>query len=171
MNRVAITILVLFFCFTACKKSDLGSAAEKAQAVIDDKIISDYLADNPGLAAKKIDTTGVYYIVIDPGTVNTIFTSSTRITVGYTGRILTTGQKFVESGDFNPTFALGEVIRGWKLGIPQIKKGGAVRLLVPSRYAYGPYPQPQLGVAFDLKNGLPGNAVLDFDINLYDAVN
>jgi len=28
-----------------------------------------------------------------------------------------------------------------------------------------------LGVAFGLKDGLPGNAVLDFDINLYDAVN
>lgn len=171
MNRVAITILVLFFCFTACKKSDVGSAAEKAQAAIDDKIISDYLADNPGLAAKKIDTTGVYYIVKDPGNVNTIFTTSTRITIGYTGRLLTTGQKFTESGNFSPTFVLGEVIRGWKLGIPQIKKGGSVRLLLPSRYAYGPYPQPQLGTAFGLKDGLPGSAVLDFDINLYDAVN
>ena len=171
MNRVAITILVLFFCFTACKKSDVGSAAEQAQAAIDDKIISDYLAANPGLAAKKIDTTGVYYIVKDSGNVNTIFTTSTRITVGYTGRILTTGQKFAESGSFNPTFALGEVMRGWKLGIPKIKKGGSIRLLLPSRYAYGPYPQPQLGIAFGLKDGLPGSAVLDFDINLYDAVN
>jgi FKBP-type peptidyl-prolyl cis-trans isomerase FkpA len=171
MNRVAITILVLFFCFTACKKSDVGATAEKAQAAIDDKIISDYLAANPGLAAKKIDTTGVYYIVKEPGDVNTIFTTSTRITVGYTGRLLTTGEKFTESGQFNPTFALGQVIRGWRLGIPQIKKGGSVRLLLPSRYAYGPYPQPQLGVAFGFKDGLPGNAVLDFDINLYDAVN
>jgi len=171
MNRVAITILVLFFCFTACKKSDVGPAAEKAQAAIDDKMISDYLAVNPGLNAKKIDTTGVYYIVIDPGSINTIFTSSTRITVGYTGRLLTTGQKFEDSGEFNPTYELGKVIRGWKLGIPQIKKGGKVRLLLPSRYAYGPYPQPQLGVKYGLKNGLPGNAVLDFDISLYDAVN
>ncbi|MFD0748670.1 FKBP-type peptidyl-prolyl cis-trans isomerase [Mucilaginibacter calamicampi] len=171
MNRLAIIILVLFFCFTACKKSDVGSAAEKAQAAIDDKIISDYLAANPGLAAKKIDTTGVYYIVNDPGTINVIFTTSTRITVGYTGRLLTTGEKFAESGAFNPTFALGEVIRGWKVGIPQIKKGGSIRLLLPSRYAYGPYAQPQLGIAFGLKEGLPGNSVLDFDISLYDAVN
>ena len=171
MNRVAITILVLFFCFTACKKSDLGSTAEKAQAVIDDKIISDYLAANPALNAKRIDTTGVYYIVIEPGTVNTIFNNATRITVGYTGRLLTTGQKIEDSGEFNPSYTLGEVIRGWKLGIPQIKKGGKVRLLLPSRYAYGPYPQPQLGIKYGLKNGLPGNTVLDFDISLYDAVN
>ena len=171
MYRVAIIILALFVCFTACKKSDLGSAAEKAQAIIDDKIISDYLAANPGLGAKKIDTTGVYYIVIEPGNVNTVFTSATYITFGYTGRLLTTGQKFAESGEFNPSETLGKLIRGWQLGIPKIKKGGRVRLLLPSRYAYGPYPQPLVGTTFGLKDGLPGSAVLDFDISLYDAVN
>lgn len=171
MKRVAIVLLALLFCFAACKKTDIGASAEKAQAVIDDKIIADYLAANPGLAAKKIDTTGVYYIVSDPGNINVIFTTSTYITVGYTGRLLTTGEVFEDSGNFNPSFVLGNVIRGWRLGIPQIKKGGKVRLLVPSRYAYGPYPQPQLGVKFGMKDGLPGAAVLDFDISLYDAVN
>ncbi|PJJ84281.1 FKBP-type peptidyl-prolyl cis-trans isomerase [Mucilaginibacter auburnensis] len=171
MNRIAVTVLALFFCFTACRKTDVGSAAEKAQAIIDDKIIADYLAANPGLNAKRVDTTGVYYIVVDPGTVNTIFTTSTYVTVGYTGRVLTTGQVFAESGTFNPSFTLGSAIRGWRIGIPQIKKGGKVRLLLPSRYAYGPYAQPQLGVTYGLKDGLPGNLVLDFDISLYDAVN
>lgn len=171
MNRVAIVVLALFFCFTACKKTDLGSTAEKAQALIDDKIIADYLAANPGLNAKRADTTGVYYIVIDTGTENTVYTTSTRVTLGYTCKLLTTGEVFAESGDFNPTFNLGEVIRGWKVGIPRIKKGGRVRLLLPSRYAYGPYPQPQLGAAYGLKDGLPGNAVLDFDIRLYDVLN
>ncbi len=161
----------MLFCFAACRKTDVGSSAEKAQAAIDDKIISDYLAANPGLNAKRVDTTGVYYIVLDPGTVNTIFTTSTYVTVGYTGRILTTGQVFAESGSFNPGFKLGDAMRGWRVGIPQIKKGGKIRLLLPSRYAYGPYPQPLLGTAFGLKDGLPGNAVVDFDISLYDAVN
>lgn len=171
MNRIAITLLILFFCFTACRKTDVGASAERAQAAIDDKIISDYLAANPGLNAKRVDTTGVYYIVLDPGNVNTIFTTSTYVTVGYVGKILTTGQVFAESGNFNPAFTLGSAIRGWRIGIPQIKKGGKVRLLLPSRYAYGPYPQPNLGLDYGLKDGLPGNSVLDFEINLYEAIN
>jgi FKBP-type peptidyl-prolyl cis-trans isomerase FkpA len=171
MNRVAVTLLVLVFCFAACRKTDLGYTAEKAQAAIDDKIISDYLAANPGLNAKRIDTTGVYYIVIAPGNVNTVFTTSTYVTVGYTAKLLPNGELVEDSGEFNPSYLLGNVITGWRLGIPRIKKGGKVRLLVPSRYAYGPYPQPQLGVKYGLKDGLPGNSVLDFNISLYDAIN
>lgn len=171
MNRIAIVLFALFFCFAACKKSDLGSTAEKAQAAIDDKIISDYVAAHPELNAKRVDTTGVYYVVKNPGSENTVYTASTRVTMSYTSRLLTSGQVFADSEGFNPTFSLSEVIRGWRIGIPQIKKGGEVRLLVPSRYAYGPYPQPQLGVSFGLKGGLPGAAVLDFDIRLYDVVN
>jgi FKBP-type peptidyl-prolyl cis-trans isomerase FkpA len=172
MNRVAIIILLLYCCFTACKKdSDLGSTAEKVQAAKDDKIITDYLAANPGLNAKRIDTTGVYYIIKDPGSGNALFTNSTLVTVGDTGRLLTTQKVFTQTNEFHPSFVIGQVIRGWQLGIPQIKKGGRVRLLIPSRYAYGPYPQPLLGVSFGLPNGLPASAVLDFDIQLYEVTN
>jgi FKBP-type peptidyl-prolyl cis-trans isomerase FkpA len=54
-------------------------------------------------------------------------------------------------------------MRGWQLGIPEIKNGGTVTLYLPSRYAYGPYPQPDLG--------LPANAVLVFQITLYNVTN
>jgi FKBP-type peptidyl-prolyl cis-trans isomerase FkpA len=83
--------------------------------------------------------------------------------VGYTGRQLTSGKVFAQTNNFHPSYILGQVIRGWQLGIPQIKKGGVIRLFVPSRYAYGPYAQPL--------TGLPANAVLDFDIKLYDITN
>jgi FKBP-type peptidyl-prolyl cis-trans isomerase FkpA len=172
MNRAALIILFLCVGFAACKKTTEGGlAGYRAQAVIDDKIIVDYLKANPTLVAKKIDTSGVYAIIIDPGNGNDLFTNSTLVTVGYTGRLLTTGQVFSQTNDFHPSFVLAQVIKGWQLGIPQIKKTGIVRLLIPSRYAYGPAPQPQLGVAFGLKNGLPASAVLDFDIQLYDVTN
>jgi FKBP-type peptidyl-prolyl cis-trans isomerase FkpA len=175
MNRAALIILFLCAGLTACQKStESGSGAYKAQAAIDDKVIADYLKANPTIVATKIDTSGVYYVVVTPGTGNDLFTNSTQVTVAYTGRLLTTQQQFTGSGGangFHPSFVLSQVIRGWQLGIPQIKKGGEVRLLVPSRYAYGPAPQTQLGVLFGLKDGLPANAVLDFDITLYDVVN
>ncbi len=171
MNRALLIILFCCAIFAACKKEPMGAEAEKAQAIIDDKIISDYLAANPNLSAQRIDTTGVYYIVIQPGSGNDLFTNATQVTVGYTGKLLTTGQLFTKTDNIHPSYVLSSLIRGWRLGIPKIKKGGQVRLLVPSRYAYGPNPQPELGKAYGLPDGLPASAVLDFDITLYNIIN
>ncbi len=173
MNRAALFILCLACFIAGCGKSnDSGKAAYLAQAAIDDKIIANYLAANPSLQATKIDTSGVYYITVTPGSGNDLFTRSTRVVVGYTGRLLTTGQVFAQTNDFHPEVSLGQnMILGWQLGIPKGKRNGVIRLLIPSRYAYGPAAQPQLGVAFDFKNGLPANAVLDFEIELFDIKN
>ncbi|MDB5010864.1 MAG: peptidylprolyl isomerase [Mucilaginibacter sp.] len=181
MNK-AFFILLLFCCFfAACTKTSVGSlAAQNAQAAIDLKIITDYLAQNPSLKATPVDSagfnTGVYYIIKQQGSGTALFTNSTQITVADTGRLLYDGksytdQLFTQTNDFHPSYILSQVIRGWQLGIPQCKKGGIIRLLIPSRYAYGPNPQPNLGNALGLTNGLPANAVLDFDIQLYDIVN
>lgn len=159
---------ILFICcgMAGCQKTTTDLEKIKAQGIIDDKIITDYIAAH-GLkdSAKKLsDTSGLYYIIRQPGQGNDLFTSSTQITVGDTGRLLTTQQIFTKTNEFHPSYVLGQVMLGWRLGIPKIKRGGIIRLLIPSRYAYGPYPQPQL-------NNLPANAVLDFDIQLYDITN
>ncbi|HEY9534541.1 MAG TPA: FKBP-type peptidyl-prolyl cis-trans isomerase [Mucilaginibacter sp.] len=177
MNRAVVIILFLLAGLASCKKDLQGSIeGYKKQAAMDDKIIGDYLAANPSLVATKVDTSGVYYIIEDPGAGNDLFTASTQVTVGYTGRLLTTQQIFAqtknsETSDFHPTFILSQVIKGWQLGIPFGKKGGTIRLLIPSRYAYGPSAQPLVGPQFGLKGGLPANAVLDFEIKLYDIIN
>lgn len=158
---------ILFICtmIAGCTKSNSDFAKYKAQAAADDKIVADYIAQHnlTGLAQRVTDTSGVYYIVLQPGQGTELFTNSTQVTVGDTGKLLTTGQVFTETNNFHPSYTLGQMILGWQLGIPKIQKGGIVRLLIPSRYAYGPYPQPQLG--------LPANAILDFDIQLYDVTN
>jgi FKBP-type peptidyl-prolyl cis-trans isomerase FkpA len=167
MNRVLLILFLFTVCLTSCKKGFDPVAQVEEQAAKDDKIIQDYLAATPGLNAKRVDSagvaTGVYYIVLAPGEGNALFTSSTTVTVDYTGKILTTGEVFTQSNNFHPSFRLGEVIRAWQLGIPNIKRGGRVRILAPSRYAYGPYEQPVIG--------LPANSVVDFDIQLLDITN
>ncbi len=158
---------ILFICLSAfsCTKAKTGLEQYKAQAAIDDKIVTDYIASNglTGVAKKVSDTSGVYYIVLQPGQGSVLYNSSTQVTVGDTGKILTTGKVFYQTNDFHPTYTLGQVILGWRLGIPKIQSGGIVRLLIPSRYAYGTYAQPQLG--------LPANAILDFDIKIYSITN
>jgi len=173
MSRLVSILLLLCFFLAACvKSSDTGAAAEKAQAIIDDKIISDYVAQNPGLGALPVDSaglhTGVYYIIKQSGTGSDLFTNSTLVTVADTGRLLYDGKAytdniFTQTNEFHPSYILSQVIRGWQLGLPQCKKGGIIRLIIPSRYAYGPNPQATLN--------LPANAVLDFDIQIYNITN
>ncbi|QEC77890.1 FKBP-type peptidyl-prolyl cis-trans isomerase [Mucilaginibacter ginsenosidivorax] len=165
MNRLLVLLLVLMAGLGACKKSVDPMVQYNIQKDIDDKIIKDYVAAHPQDSAKKIDTTGVYYIIKtgEGGSGNDLYTSSTTITVGFTGQILTTGYTFAQTNNFHPSYTLGSVIRGWQLGVPQIKKGGKVRLLIPSRYAYGPYAQDSIH--------LPANSVLDFNIQLYNVTN
>jgi FKBP-type peptidyl-prolyl cis-trans isomerase len=59
-------------------------------------------------------------------------------------------------------FRLGadEVIRGWNLGIRGMKVGGRRRLVIPPDLGYGARGRPP---------GVPGNAVLVFEIQLLAA--
>jgi FKBP-type peptidyl-prolyl cis-trans isomerase FkpA len=169
MNRtLLIFALFIVCCIASCTKSSLfGEVQYKAQAKIDDSIVHKYI-ESQGLQGKfkhvqNNDTIGVYYMVIDTGLATTLFTTSTQVTVGDTGRLLTNGQVFYETNSFHPSYSLGSVIRGWQLGIPEARTGGEVRLLIPSRYAYGHYPPAQIGI--------PPDAVLDFSIRLYNVIN
>ena len=165
--RCFLPILLVAVVMMGCAKTQSELARYKAQAAVDDKIVADYITQNnlADSAQRVTDTSGVYYIVRNPGSGNDVFTSSTKVTVAYIGKLLVTGKVFAETDTsaFAPSYVLGQAILGWRLGIPKIKKGGEVRLLIPSRYAYGQYAQPQLG--------LPANAILDFDIKLYNITN
>ncbi|MFD0793515.1 FKBP-type peptidyl-prolyl cis-trans isomerase [Mucilaginibacter litoreus] len=168
MNRVLVILLLLTACFASCKKGYDALEEVRIQADKDDKIIQDYIAANPAIGdVKQVDSagvaTGIYYVVLAPGEGSTIYTNSTSITIDFTARILTTGEVFFKSNNFHPSYTLGAVLRAWKLAIPQIKKGGKIRILSPSRYAYGPYDQPEIG--------LPKNSVVDFEIELLDVTN
>lgn len=177
MNRILLIVLLFSACLSSCSKSNNVPAQIQAQAVIDNALIINYL-NSKNLPINNVDTisittglaghSGICYIIDTAGTGNNIITNSTQITVGYTGMQLTSGngtKVFTQTNNFHPTFILGSTIRGWQLGIPksQVKKGGTVTLYIPSRYAYGPYPQANIG--------LPANAVLIFDITLYNITN
>jgi FKBP-type peptidyl-prolyl cis-trans isomerase FkpA len=166
MNR-----LLLFCCcvllFTACKKVDDPAVINKDQRDIDKEIILQYLKDNNlETTAKAVDdSSGIYAIVEKQGLVNTLYSLSSSVTVGYTGRQLTSGKIFAQTDSIHPAFKLGDALSGWKIGIlkGKVNKGGIIRLIIPSRHGYGPYAQPGLG--------LPANAILDFTIEIFDVTN
>jgi FKBP-type peptidyl-prolyl cis-trans isomerase FkpA len=166
MNKWLLPILFICCVFAGCTKSTGDLERYKAQAAIDDKIIANYIiAHNlTGKALKTSDTSGVYYQIIQKGEGSDLYTLSTQVTVGDTGRLLSNGNVFYQTNDFHPSYTLQQTILGWQLGIPKVNKGGIVRLLIPSRYAYGQFPQPQIGLD-------SANAILDFTIQVYNITN
>src|ERR1700741_3810363 len=117
MKRLFLPILLMIGVMLGCGKTQSDLAQYRAQAAIDDKIVANYIAENnlTGVAKKANDTSGVYYIVLQQGQGNDLFTTSTQVTVGDTGKLLSTGKIFTETNNFHPSYVLGQVILGWQL--------------------------------------------------------
>jgi FKBP-type peptidyl-prolyl cis-trans isomerase FkpA len=98
----------------------------------------------------------IFYQIIEPGSGAEINNLSTVI-VNYKGRFLD-GSSFDQSKA--PTnISLQNSISGWQIGIPLIRKGGKIRLLLPSFYGYGNQANERI----------PANSVLDFDVEIVDV--
>ena len=127
-------------------------AKPKDFTVQNEKDIVAYLAANDLVAEKS--TTGLHYIITEPGTGEQPTTSS-NVTVAYKGYYLN-GSVFDESDAAGISFSLQGVIPGWTEGITYFKEGGKGMLFVPAHLAYG---------SFDYK-GIPGGSALIFDVEL-----
>ncbi|HEY0057064.1 MAG TPA: FKBP-type peptidyl-prolyl cis-trans isomerase [Pedobacter sp.] len=160
MKRVKNLLIILLFSSAivgSCKKAEPFTAEDqlleiKRQFLVDEQLIKDFIVAKNITNAVK-DTSGIYYVILEPGTGNVVYQANTVINVRYTGRLLN-GQVFDSSS--SKEFPLGNLIAGWQIGIPKIQRGGTIRLLIPSYWAYGPAP----------RSGIPPNSVLDFDIEL-----
>ncbi|NML21991.1 peptidylprolyl isomerase [Pseudoflavitalea sp. G-6-1-2] len=142
--------MVMALALTGCSSKDKkGGCTTPAE---DDAKMVKYIADN-GINATK-HASGLYYQIIDPGTGATPTASST-VKANYNG-------KFTDNKSFDAnvaSFPLNRVIKGWQIGIPLIKQGGKIKLIIP----------PYLGYECDDYNGIPGNSVLVFDVELLEV--
>ncbi|MGZ8552958.1 MAG: FKBP-type peptidyl-prolyl cis-trans isomerase [Chitinophagaceae bacterium] len=109
-----------------------------------------------------VHPSGLYYEIIDPGS-GAAAAANSKISIIYSGKLLS-GYMFDEqttpnNTSYNPAWSLTDLIEGWQIGIPLIKKGGHIKLIIPSALAYG----------CEGKGVVPGDAVLFFDIKLVDV--
>lgn len=102
---------------------------------------------------------GLYYEIVNPGTGATPQLTST-ITAHYFGKLISNDTQFDASTPGNPiVLLLSRFITGWQIGLPLIKKGGLIRMIIPSSLGYG-----------CVGNGpVPPDAVLFFEISLQDV--
>ncbi|MCB9319072.1 MAG: FKBP-type peptidyl-prolyl cis-trans isomerase [Lewinellaceae bacterium] len=122
------------------------------QSAKDEKAIMDYI-EKEGLVMEK-DPSGLYYRIDDEGSGSnpTIYNT---VTVNYKGYLLN-GSVFDETAGSPVSFPLANLIPGWQIGIPLIKKGGSILLIVPSELGYGTRNT----------GSIPANSVLVFEIQL-----
>ncbi len=155
MRKVLLSVLVLsVFLFGSCSKTDTSGcqpaaiSSEKAQLVA-------YCTANS--INYQEDPSGLLYEIILPGTgANPVATST--VSCVYTGKLLS-GATFDATA--NPiSFSLSGVIDGWKIGIKLIKKGGRIKLIIPSALAYSCTGYPPT---------IAPNTPLFFDVTLTDV--
>jgi FKBP-type peptidyl-prolyl cis-trans isomerase FkpA len=151
MKKFWVIASVLIFALMGCGKKEMGCTPVSPES--EDAQITAFASANNIAAIKH--SSGLYYQIIDPGT-GTIPMANSTVTAAYTGKLLN-GNIF-DSG--TASFPLSGVIEGWQIGIPLIKKGGKMKLIIPSAYAYGCIGSPPR---------IPSNAVLYFDISLVDV--
>ncbi len=144
---------LISFIIVSCDKEESGLENDKInQKEIDDSIITNYLAEHNILATKN--SSGLYYVITKEGDgVNP--TQNSIVEVMYKG-YLTNGTIFDQTGSSSVEFRLTQLIKGWQIGIPLLKAGGAGTFYIPSELGYGDRAL----------SSIPANSVLIFEINL-----
>lgn len=153
------TIYILSVCFllvsaTSCIKNN--NCNDKTPSS-DQPAMTTYAASN-GITA-TIHSSGLNYQIINPGTGTAFPTLASQVSVKYIGKLLD-GTTFDSQLATPITLQLGATIPGWQIGIQQLKKGGSMKIIVPSALGYGCAG----------RGTIPGDAILYFEIELVDFI-
>ena len=122
------------------------------QAATDDSVIQAYIKKHHIPAVKH--PSGLYYQIINPGN-GRAATETSTVQVNYEGK-LPDETIFDQTNGHPATLPLNGVIPGWTKGIPLIKTGGKILLLIPSALGYGQ----------QASGPIPANSVLIFNVEL-----
>jgi FKBP-type peptidyl-prolyl cis-trans isomerase FkpA len=152
MKYLLLVAGVFTLWFTGCVKDEVGCTNVNPSA--EEPQILAYAAASGITPTKHVS--GLYYQIIDSGMGVTPNINSV-VTVNYTGKFLN-GTQFDKSVT-DVKFPLSGVIEGWIIGIPLIKKGGKIKLIVPSALAYG---------CTNVQT-IPSNSILYFEVDLKDV--
>lgn len=153
-----LVCVCLFFtsgCFKDSKNTCNYDACSLMAPDTEVQQVQAYVAANSISAVKHCS--GLYYQIVSGGS-GTAPTSCSTITFSYAG-YFTNGTVFDKSTT-PVTYSLINLIQGWKKGLPLIKEGGKIKLIVPPSLAYGAAGY----------GSVPPNAVLVFDIELVDVL-
>lgn len=164
MKKIFSFLVLSMILFSSCMKNDNKCNFSDRSLVVPPtelKGLEDSLVAHNITNAIK-DPNGFYYTIGNVGTGKSVSNLCSVIYVSYKG-------KFFNGSIFDATpsgqlanFQLGEVIEGWRKGIPLIKGGGDITLYIPPTLGYG---------AIDRTDGngniaIPKNSYLVFEVHV-----
>ena len=127
------------------------------QAGKDDQLIQSAIASGKTDAVNN--KKGLYYTILKEGNGKEI-SANDSVTIFYKGYLFSDGTVFDETKDKPSTYQLNRLIIGWQQGVPLIKTGGKIKLLIPS------------GLAYNIRTRaakIPPNSILVFEIEVVDS--
>ncbi|PSK94101.1 FKBP-type peptidyl-prolyl cis-trans isomerase [Taibaiella chishuiensis] len=152
-NLIFILIVFAGIGFGSCTKDRKCDALSVTAPQEEVDAVAQYLDKNNITATK--DAQGFFYTIEASGSGDRP-KSCSNVTVTYTGK-LTNGTVIDDKySKQSISFDLGDLIVGWRAGIPLIAKGGRVTLYLPPSLAYGDKPT----------GPIPANSILIFTIDL-----
>jgi FKBP-type peptidyl-prolyl cis-trans isomerase len=140
-RKSALLIAGLFLLFASCFNDD--EVDFDAQLKADLALIDQYLAER-NIVALTDPENKIRYVIHKEGTgVSPRDTNCVKAT--YEGRIMETDKVFA-SGTESSFPLSGDLIEGWKIGLPLLQVGDEATLYIPSILAYGPTGIPIEGI-------------------------
>ncbi|MBS1763204.1 MAG: FKBP-type peptidyl-prolyl cis-trans isomerase [Bacteroidetes bacterium] len=162
--RKLLLLLAIPFVFSSCFKDKETECiyTPASRVAPDEEIVTlrNWLDAN-GIVA-TLHPSGMFYTINSAGTGKTPEVCKTMV-VKYVGSLQNGG--IFDSNSTGITLLLGQLIDGWKYGLPLIKEGGTITLYIPPALGYG-YSD------YRDQNGsirIPANSYLIFTIDLLEV--
>jgi FKBP-type peptidyl-prolyl cis-trans isomerase FkpA len=155
MKRNLLVLYSIIFFLAGCIKEDKGCTPVN---VTDERPAMVNFCNYNQIAYSE-HSSGILYQILSPGT-GAVPGNNSRIYITYTGTLLN-GTVFDSQNDPSKTgWYLYSLIDGWRTALPLIRKGGSIKIVVPSSLAYG---------CTGSGSTIPPNSPLYFTITLVDV--
>lgn len=151
-NRLLCGLVFMISAFVACEKPEVYNESERF-AIEGDSILLWGAANNIELTKHE---SGLFYHIDEPGSGTDEIELTDELEVEYVCKLLRDTVVSQTNDSVVYKFVLKDGIPGWKFGLPLIKEGGQIRLLVPSPLAY----------KNAVVGNIPPNSPLDFRITI-----
>jgi FKBP-type peptidyl-prolyl cis-trans isomerase len=155
MRKLIFVLPVILLASLSCGKTSTSGCTPTSVASEQAALVNYCTTNSINYTAHS---SGVLYEIIAPGTGTTPSLSS-RVYITYTGKLFDGTIFDSQSNAVLTGWVLNTLIDGWKIGLPLIKKGGRIKLVIPSSLAYGCAGS----------GSIPSNTPLFFDISLVDV--